>query len=566
MKLNKINLYLFTQIFKYFFLVLFIFLSVAWLLQITRLFTITNFMHISVLDIIFLSIYLIPNLVTVIIPFILIFGLLLTFIKLNRDNELIAILSLGMGLRPFRNTIMLFSLILLILFTLLNFYFSPKIYEKYKNHEYELRNTLDFNNMAFSNFLNLNKTTILDFKKKNNEYFDIFISFNDDKENIVYAKKGNILSTNNQYNFRLTDGFKISIDENQQIEKLEFLNYILNIDHKNISSSEVYDKNTLTIFEKSQAVTNEVLKQAEDKFDANGNEQELGINGFHSFRSYWQEHPDRDDAWKEEELGRIGEERFRREYDCEFLVFDETLISSLILTEMEGESPLVNMGQTRWYKKPTPQFTYAVALDPSMGTGGDNAAIQVFELPSYEQVAEWQHNTTAIPGQIRVLSDICSYITKETGNENGLYWSVENNGIGEAALIVINDFGEENIPGLFVSEPMRKGHVRKFRKGFNTTHGTKITACSRLKTMIENDKMIIHSKPFITELKNYVATGSSYQAKLGQTDDLISAALLAIRMMAVLKDWDPRIYNTFSQAEDIQDYEPPMPIFISTNY
>ena len=37
------------------------------------------------------------------------------------------------------------------------------------------------------------------------------------------------------------------------------------------------------------------------------------------------------------------------------------------------------MGQTRWYKKPTAEFTYAVALDPSMGTGGDYSAIQVFE-------------------------------------------------------------------------------------------------------------------------------------------------------------------------------------------
>jgi len=78
--------------------------------------------------------------------------------------------------------------------------------------------------------------------------------------------------------------------------------------------------------------------------------------------------------------------------------------------------------------------------------------------------------------------------------------------------------------------------------------------------------MIIHSKPFISELKNYVATGSSYNAKLGQTDDLISATLLCIRMMAVLKDWDPRIYNSFTQAEDIENYEAPMPIFISTNY
>jgi len=309
-----------------------------------------------------------------------------------------------------------------------------------------------------------------------------------------------------------------------------------------------------------------IWKQAEQKFDEYGNETKVGINGFHSFTCHWSEHPDRDDKWRDEEIGRIGEERFRREYGCEFLVFDETLISSLYLATMEGDSPMINMGQTRWYKKPSNQYTYAVALDPSMGTGGDYAAIQVYELPSYEQVAEWQHNTTAIPGQIRVLADICKYIESEIQSPNQIYWSVENNGLGEAALIVINDFGEENIPGLFVSEPIRKGHVRKFRKGFNTTHSTKVTACSRLKTMIENDKMRIHSKALISELKNYVATGSSYQAKLGQTDDLISATLLAIRMMAVLKDWDPRIYNTFNQAEDIEDYEPPMPIFISSSY
>jgi hypothetical protein len=309
-----------------------------------------------------------------------------------------------------------------------------------------------------------------------------------------------------------------------------------------------------------------IWKQAENKFDAHGNESDVGENGFHSFVAEWNEHPDRDDEWKAAEIGRIGEEKFRREYGCEFLVFDETLINSIKLAAMDGTSPILNMGQTRWYKKPTAQYTYCIALDPSMGTGGDNAAIQVYELPSYEQVAEWQHNQTAIPGQIRVLADICKYIETETKNPQGIYWSVENNGLGEAALIVINDYGEENIPGLFVSEPIRKGHVRKFRKGFNTTHSTKVTACSRLKTMIENDKMLINSKPFISELKGYVATGSSFQAKSGMTDDLVSSTLLAIRMMAVLKDWDPRIYDSFNQAETDEDYEPPMPIFISSNY
>ena len=309
-----------------------------------------------------------------------------------------------------------------------------------------------------------------------------------------------------------------------------------------------------------------IWKQAEDKFDEHGNEQELGSNGFHSFIAHWSEHPDRDEDWKKAEIGRIGEEKFRREYGCEFLVFDETLINSLKLVNMEGISPITNMGQIRWYKKPTSEFTYCIALDPAMGTGGDNAAIQVFELPTYRQVAEWQHNTTAIPGQIRVLSEVCKYLVEQTENPQGIYWSVENNGIGEAALIVINDFGEENIPGLFVSEPIRKGHVRKFRKGFNTTHSTKITACSRLKTMIENDKMHVKSKPLISELKNFVATSTSYMAKPGTTDDLVSATLLAIRMMAVLKDWDPRVYDSFNQADDYDDYDMPMPIFISSNY
>jgi hypothetical protein len=253
--------------------------------------------------------------------------------------------------------------------------------------------------------------------------------------------------------------------------------------------------------------------------------------------------------------------------NCEFLIFDETLINSIKLASMEGETPKLHMGQTRWYKKPNPKYTYVVSLDPAMGTGGNNAAIQVIELPTYEQVAEWQHNTTAIPGQIRVFKDICQYISDECKtNGSNVYWSVENNGLGEAALIVINDFGEENIPGVFISEPIRKGHVRKFRKGFNTTHSAKVTTCARLKTMIENDHLKIKSKALISELKTYVATGSSFEAKQGHGDDLVSALLLSIRMMDIIKDWDPAIYNTFSQIESEEDYELPMPIFISTNY
>ncbi len=249
MKIDKIHKYLFFQISRYFLLILFIFLSVAWLLQVTRLFTITNLIHIEVIDVILLSFYLIPNLITIIIPFILIFGLLLCFIKLNRDNELISILSLGFGLKPLKRCLYIFSFLILLLFILLNFFLAPSVYELYKSKEYNLRNTLDLNKMSFSNFLNLNTNTILDFKKKGNDYEDIFISFEDDKDNLIYAKKGNIFIKNNKFNFQLSNGFKISINKEKEIEKLEFLNYILKIENKNINSSNTIDKNTFTIFD-----------------------------------------------------------------------------------------------------------------------------------------------------------------------------------------------------------------------------------------------------------------------------------------------------------------------------
>jgi hypothetical protein len=311
-----------------------------------------------------------------------------------------------------------------------------------------------------------------------------------------------------------------------------------------------------------------IWKEANKKFDEYGNEREIGINGFYPFTCKWDEHPDRDDNWATQERQRIGEERFRREYNCEFLVYDETLINSIHLAGMEGKAPIVNMGQIRWYKTPTKEFSYAVALDPSLGTGGNNAAIEIFELPSFTQVGEWQHNLTQISQQIKIMRDILKYIAECIGqdNVNNIYWSIENNNIGEAGLICIRDLGEETFPGLFVSEPIRKGHVRKFRKGFNTTHKTKISACARLKYLIEANKMLINSRPLISELKSFVASGITYKAKLEEQDDLVSACLLIVRMTQILADWDSKIFDVYSTNEvwDSEDYEPPMPIYIST--
>tara|TARA_B100000989_G_scaffold288767_1_gene259837 strand:+ start:635 stop:1654 length:1020 start_codon:yes stop_codon:yes gene_type:complete len=248
--INKINLYIFNQILKSCLLIFFIFISIAWLLQITRLFTLTNLIQIDVLNIINLSFFLIPNLLSVILPFIIIFGILLCFIKLNNDKEIIAIFTLGLQLNPIKYSLCFFSIIITILYIFLNFYISPKVYEIYKFKEFELRNTIDFNKMVSTNFLKINKKTTVDFKKNNSNFEDIFINFIDTEENFIFAKKGNIINENNNFIFQLSDGFKLSINENvNQIEKLEFKNYVIELSNDSDKKFNNYDRNSLTIFD-----------------------------------------------------------------------------------------------------------------------------------------------------------------------------------------------------------------------------------------------------------------------------------------------------------------------------
>ena len=303
----------------------------------------------------------------------------------------------------------------------------------------------------------------------------------------------------------------------------------------------------------------QIWRGANKTIDINGNETELGINGFKSFRSQWEEHPDRDDAWAAQMRAQLGEERFRREMECEFIIFDETLISPLHLVEMSGIDPFERQGQVRWYKRPSKDCTYFIALDPSLGTGGDPAAIQVFELPGLKQVAEWCDNKTPIQRQVRILQEICQYVADTINSQNNVYYSVENNTLGEAALVSISEIGEENIRGVFLSESARPGNVRRFRKGFNTTNKTKLAACAKLKSLVETKRMNIASKALISELKSFVASGQSFAAKIGEHDDLVMATILALRMMQTLQNYDSMLD---AEIKDTNEFIVPMPFIM----
>jgi len=289
--------------------------------------------------------------------------------------------------------------------------------------------------------------------------------------------------------------------------------------------------------------------KTEDEF---GNTTELGINGFKAYRADWQEQPGRDQKWADEMKAQLGEDRFRREIGCEFIIADETLINPNTLLDLQGIEPVSRMGQVRWYQKPVKGNIYTVALDPSIGTGNDPAAIQIYEANTVTQVGEWKHNKTDIPTQIKLMAQINKYIVECTNEPNNVYYSVENNSIGEAALVSLNEYGENNIPGIFISEPGKK------RKGFNTTNKSKLTACAKFKTLLESKKLTVNSRSLISELKAFVAHAGSYAAKVGDTDDLIMASLLSVRMIQELGSYH---FELDSYVKDHEEFIAPLPFF-----
>lgn len=253
--------------------------------------------------------------------------------------------------------------------------------------------------------------------------------------------------------------------------------------------------------------------------------------------------------------------------NCEFIIWEETLINSRKLAIMESKEPAFKEGQVRWWKKPEANHAYLVALDPSFGTGGDNSVIQVFELPDLIQVAEWLHNETRPDGQVRILADINQYIHDELKNQGQrdeplIWYSLENNTLGDAALMVIQELGEDNIKGTFLSESRLSRGPKKFRKGFTTTTSSKKSACAKLKNYIERDHIVINSKNTISELKTFVASGLSFQAKSGSKDDCVMATLLAVRMVQELVQWDMNLHKKLKETIMENEIIRPMPIII----
>jgi len=268
-----------------------------------------------------------------------------------------------------------------------------------------------------------------------------------------------------------------------------------------------------------------------------------GANGYIPIQVGWDEPPGRDAKFKSEEISRIGERRWSQEYECEFLSSDQQLIDSLYLAsltkQLEDVKPIFDIHGVEFYDRIKPTGTYIVGVDPSSGNGEDYSVINIFEFPSLIQVGEYRKNTMSTSKLYGVLKNIIRYLED---NSETVFFSIENNGVGNGLISLYESDDEPVVSAEFISE------TGKDKLGFTTTAKSKMKNCVSFKELVEKNHMTINSWHTLTEMKSYVRSKGAYAAQIGATDDSISSILIVIRILEEIATYEMTAYEKLYSA------------------
>ena len=250
---------------------------------------------------------------------------------------------------------------------------------------------------------------------------------------------------------------------------------------------------------------------------------EKGFNDYATVSVNWWDVPGRDEEWKEQTIRNTSEKQFAVEFECEFLGSSDTLIDAHKLRHLVFENPIEHNENLKIFEKPIPEHIYTLTADTSRGVGNDYSAFVIFDVTQvpYKVVATYKSNTIA-----PVLYPKAIYNAARAYNNAQVL--VEINDIGQqVADILHNDLEYESV--ISAQWKGRAGQIvgggfggGDSQLGIRTTPAMKRVGCAMLKTIVENDRMIINDFDILSELTTFVANkrGTNFEAEQGQNDDL----------------------------------------------
>lgn len=247
-------------------------------------------------------------------------------------------------------------------------------------------------------------------------------------------------------------------------------------------------------------------------------------NAYTPIEIHWSDTPGRDEAWKEETIKNTSKEQFRVEYECQIIGSTNTLIDPNVLTTLTAREPIRKTDDIEIYIEPEARHVYMLIADTARGVMGDYSAFVVVDITQMPyRLAAFYRDNTIKPVQYP------NYIAHAAKIYNEAYVLPEVNDIGGQIVdMLIEELECSNV--LSTGTSGRAGVVlegeHKQTPGIRTSAGVKRIGCFNLKTLVENQKLIVDIESVIHELCSFTAQGNSFAAEIGTHDDLVMCLVL----------------------------------------
>lgn len=270
-----------------------------------------------------------------------------------------------------------------------------------------------------------------------------------------------------------------------------------------------------------------------------------GRNSYKNIGYTWRDVPGRDDKWAEEMRRNMGsEQRFAQEFECDFQGSANTLVAPWKIAQMSMKAPIEERldqkgNGLRIYQKPVhandegPGHIYMLCVDVAEGQEQDYSVLQVIDISvtPWVQAAVYRNNLIKPIQLAPVVRDLGNYY-----NRAFLFFEINMEG-STVAEIVADEFDYENLIYIFMhkkrGQQLSAGFHQRARFGLKVSAATKRIGCTGLKSLIENDKLILSDYETIREMSTFVQktskTGTrpkTYEAETGRHDDTISPLVL----------------------------------------
>ena len=252
-----------------------------------------------------------------------------------------------------------------------------------------------------------------------------------------------------------------------------------------------------------------------------------GRNGYAWNEVHWSKVPGRDAKWKETTIANTSERQFTQEFECEFLGSVDTLITASKLRVLTYDDVMTTNGSLDIYEKPLDKHEYIITVDVSRGLAQDYSAFVVIDITH----APWRLVAKYRDKDVRPML-FPNIIFNVATNYNKAYVLTEVNDIGEAvAGSLFYDLEYENT--LMCAMRGRAGQIvgqgfsgNKTQMGVKMSKTVKAQGCSNLKTLIEDDKLLVKDYNIVSELTTFIQVKQSFEADEGYNDDLVMCLVI----------------------------------------